>query len=85
MHSVAFSPLLDQLIEALRCLPGVGPKKAKKLWKELGAETVDELETRWSACRRLLPTLPLERDPVFTRDADKQAALWRVRKALCWR
>ena len=25
-------------------LPGVGPKKAKKLWQELGAETVDELE-----------------------------------------
>jgi DNA polymerase (family 10) len=27
-------------------LPGVGPKKAKKLWKELGIETVDELEHR---------------------------------------
>jgi len=27
-------------------LPGVGPKKAKKLWKELGIETVDELEQR---------------------------------------
>jgi DNA polymerase (family 10) len=25
-------------------LPGVGPKKAKKLWKELEVETVDELE-----------------------------------------
>ncbi len=27
-------------------LPGVGPKKAKKLWQELGIETVDELEQR---------------------------------------
>jgi DNA polymerase (family 10) len=26
-------------------LPGVGPKKAKKLWDELGIETVDALET----------------------------------------
>ncbi|MEJ2084251.1 MAG: DNA polymerase/3'-5' exonuclease PolX [Acidobacteriota bacterium] len=25
-------------------LPGVGPKKAKKLWRELGVETIDELE-----------------------------------------
>ena len=30
-------------------LPGVGPKKAKKLWKELGVETVDELEQRAEA------------------------------------
>jgi DNA polymerase (family 10) len=30
-------------------LPGVGPKKAKKLWKELGVETVDELEARAKA------------------------------------
>ena len=25
-------------------LPGVGPKKAKKLWQDLGVETVDDLE-----------------------------------------
>src|SRR5579863_2159148 len=25
------SPLLDQLIEALRCLPGVGPKTAQRM------------------------------------------------------
>ena len=30
-------------------LPGVGPKKAKKLWQELGVETVDELEARAKA------------------------------------
>lgn len=31
------------LIDMVR-LPGVGPKRAKKLWKELGVETVDQLE-----------------------------------------
>lgn len=28
---MAFSPLLSQLIEALRCLPGVGPKSAQRM------------------------------------------------------
>jgi recombination protein RecR len=28
---MAFSPLIDQLIEALRCLPGVGPKTAQRM------------------------------------------------------
>ncbi|MGB6976183.1 MAG: recombination protein RecR, partial [Gammaproteobacteria bacterium] len=26
-----FSPLVQQLIEALRCLPGVGPKSAQRM------------------------------------------------------
>ena len=26
-----FSPLIDELIEALRCLPGVGPKSAQRI------------------------------------------------------
>jgi len=30
-----FSPLLDQLIEALRCLPGVGPKTAQRMALQL--------------------------------------------------
>jgi recombination protein RecR len=30
MH-MKFSPLLEQLIEALRCLPGVGPKTAQRM------------------------------------------------------
>jgi recombination protein RecR len=29
--SMQFSPLLEQLIEALRCLPGVGPKTAQRM------------------------------------------------------
>lgn len=28
---MAFSPLLNQLIESLRCLPGVGPKSAQRM------------------------------------------------------
>src|SRR6185312_4126400 len=28
---MSFSPLLDQLITALRCLPGVGPKSAQRM------------------------------------------------------
>lgn len=30
-----FSPLLEQLIEALRCLPGVGPKSAQRMTMQL--------------------------------------------------
>ena len=33
------------LIEAMR-LPGVGPKKARKLWQELGVESIEDLELR---------------------------------------
>jgi recombination protein RecR len=29
--SAKFSPLIDQLVEALRCLPGVGPKSAQRM------------------------------------------------------
>src|SRR5262245_23479348 len=28
---MAFSPLLNQLINAMRCLPGVGPKSAQRM------------------------------------------------------
>ncbi len=28
---MSFSPLIDQLIEALRCLPGVGPRSAQRM------------------------------------------------------
>lgn len=30
-NSAIFSPLIDQLIESLRCLPGVGPKSAQRM------------------------------------------------------
>lgn len=38
------------LIELMR-LPGVGPKKARKLWKELGVETIDALAEEAEAGR----------------------------------
>lgn len=31
MQAVSQSPLIDQLIEAFRCLPGVGPKSAQRM------------------------------------------------------
>lgn len=31
MSVVKFSPLIDQLVDALRCLPGVGPKSAQRM------------------------------------------------------
>ncbi len=30
-NAAIFSPLIDQLIESLRCLPGVGPKSAQRM------------------------------------------------------
>ena len=38
------------LIDVMR-LPGVGPKKAKKLWQEIGATTVEEIEIAASTGR----------------------------------
>ena len=38
------------LLELMR-LPGVGPKKARKLWKELGVETLEQLEAAARAGR----------------------------------
>jgi len=38
------------LLDLMR-LPGVGPKKARKLWKELGVETLEQLETAARAGR----------------------------------
>lgn len=43
-----FSPLLEQLIEALRCLPGVGPKTAQRMALQLltrGRENGKRLST----------------------------------------
>jgi recombination protein RecR len=31
LKATVFSPLIDQLIECLRCLPGVGPKSAQRM------------------------------------------------------
>jgi recombination protein RecR len=63
---MAFSPLIDQLVEALRCLPGVGPKSAQRMAfhllerdREGGYKLADKLNSamdkvnRCSSCRTL--------------------------------
>lgn len=64
-----FSPLLDQLIEAFRCLPGVGPKTAQRMamqiltrnrenGKRLALSLLDALEqiAHCTSCRILSET-----------------------------
>ncbi len=63
---MAFSPLIDQLVEALRCLPGVGPKSAQRMAfyllernREGGIKLAENLEKamegvgRCESCRTL--------------------------------
>ncbi len=63
---MAFSPLIDQLVEALRCLPSVGPKSAQRMAfhllerdREGGFKLAEQLEkamsgvSRCSSCRTL--------------------------------
>jgi recombination protein RecR len=65
-YSMAFSPLIDQLVETLRCLPGVGPKSAQRMAFQLlerdregGFKLAKSLEAamagvgRCSSCRTL--------------------------------
>jgi len=64
-----YSPLLDRLIESLRCLPGVGPKTAQRMafhlldrdrdgGRQLAATLVEAMDRigRCSACRTLSET-----------------------------
>jgi len=66
---VLFSPLIDQLITALRCLPGVGPKSAQRMAfhllereRDAGLALAKALETaidrvgHCNACRTLSET-----------------------------
>lgn len=63
---MAFSPLIDQLVEALRCLPSVGPKSAQRMAfhllernREGGFKLAEQLDkamtgvSRCSQCRTL--------------------------------
>ena len=63
---MAFSPLIDQLVDALRCLPGVGPKSAQRMAfhllerdREGGLKLAEKLEhamngvSRCQQCRTL--------------------------------
>jgi len=64
-----YSPLLDRLIESLRCLPGVGPKTAQRMafhlldrdrdgGRQLAATLLEAMDRigRCSACRTLSET-----------------------------
>jgi recombination protein RecR len=63
---MTFSPLIDQLVDALRCLPGVGPKSAQRMAfhllerdREGGLKLAEQLDqamrgvARCSSCRTL--------------------------------
>lgn len=56
---MAFSPLIDQLVDALRCLPGVGPKSAQRMAfhllerdREGGLKLSDKLDAAMSGVGR---------------------------------
>jgi recombination protein RecR len=56
---MSFSPLIDQLVEALRCLPGVGPKSAQRMAfhllereRESGLKLAESLEKAMSGVGR---------------------------------
>ncbi len=49
---MSFSPLVDQLIQALRCLPGVGPKSAQRMALHL-------LENDRSGAKRVAESLEI--------------------------
>ena len=58
------------------------PEGAAALLVEYQCDTESELEESKRACEKLLPGLSLVSEPIFTRDPDRQATLWRVRKGL---
>ena len=58
------------------------PSAAAALLVEYQCTTEGELEGCKRDCRGVLPSLPLLHPPDFTTDAQRQAALWRVRKGL---
>jgi D-lactate dehydrogenase len=62
-------------------IPGL-PPTAAALLLEYQESTEPELADRVASCRDLLPTLSLQSEPIFTRDPDRQADLWSVRKGL---
>ena len=79
---MSFSPLLTELIEALRCLPGVGPKSAQRMALQLLdrqregagvlaatlAKALDQVG-RCQSCRTLCETLQCQICASDTRDA----------------
>ncbi len=62
-------------------IPGL-PPTAAALLVEYQASTESDLAEVVAGCEELLPALPLETEPIFTRDPTRQAELWAVRKGL---
>ena len=64
--------------------PGMAglPPQAAAILVEYQCPTVEELDARRRGCDVLVPELPLIAEPDFTRDPERQAALWTVRKGL---
>ncbi len=62
-------------------IPGL-PPTAAALLVEYQASTESDLALVVAGCNELLPALPMETEPIFTRDPGRQAELWSVRKGL---
>jgi D-lactate dehydrogenase len=75
LRSVEDKPGVPETIKSF------GPT-ASALLVEYQSYTEDELSRFSEECRRLLPSLPLGPEPIFTRDPRRQAALWSIRKGL---
>jgi D-lactate dehydrogenase len=58
------------------------PPAAAALLIEYQESTDADLAERSSACHDLLPGLSLQSEPIFTREPERQADLWSVRKGL---
>jgi D-lactate dehydrogenase len=75
LRSVEDKPGVPEVIRSF------GPT-ASALLVEYQSLTEDELSRLADECGRLLPSLALASEPIFTRDPRQQAALWSVRKGL---
>ncbi|MEE8218705.1 MAG: FAD-binding and (Fe-S)-binding domain-containing protein, partial [Vicinamibacteria bacterium] len=62
-------------------IPGLSPTAAALL-VEYQASTESDLALVVAGCNELLPALPMETEPIFTRDPGRQAEIWSVRKGL---
>jgi D-lactate dehydrogenase len=81
--------LMDRAsLTAVQDRPGVPqnipdlPPIAAALLVEYQSSTEPELGHLARGCEELLPTLPMQSEPIFTRDPQRQADLWSVRKGL---
>ncbi|MBK8517224.1 MAG: FAD-binding oxidoreductase [Saprospiraceae bacterium] len=72
-------------VENMAGIPGIVrllPAKASAILTEYQADTESELLTKWENAIGVIEGLPLIHDHDFTRDPDRQAALWKIRKGM---